>query len=164
MYTFKNKVSEEDFLAFYKHYLKKTMLKPLSVGIYSVFLLFLLIGPIITKDYSMYMYFGFFAMITLFVVTSIPRKARKLYEHNKESFQLTYTFKKEALKFESPQGKNEKLWSEFHTLYETKDHYFIYLKNKRGLVFTKSCMNEDQVRFLLEQCKSVLTERNLHLL
>lgn len=164
MYKFKNKVSEEDFLAFYKHYLKKTMFKPLSIGIYGVFLLFMLIGPIITRDYTMYMYLAFFVLITFFVFTSIPRKARKLYESNKDSFQLTYTMKEDVLQFEASQGKNEKLWSEFHTLYETQDHYFIYLKNKRGLIFTKSSMNEENMTFLIDKCKSVLTEKNIHLL
>lgn len=162
-YTFKNKVSEEDFIAFYTHHLKKTMLRPFSVGLYGLFVVFLIVGPILTKDYSMYMYLGFFAIIVLFIVTSISRKGKKLYAQNSEAFQMTYTLKDDSLLFVTSQGQNEKLWSEFHTIYETEAYLFIYLKNKRGLMFVKSNMTEDMIQFLISKCKSVMSPKNLHL-
>ena len=163
-FRFKMEVTESDFLVFYKHHLKKTLLKPVSLAIYGIFFLFLLIGPIITKDYTMYIYLGFFMLVMIFVGTSIGRKGKKIYQTNKEAFMMTYSLDDAQIKFSTSQGEAIKLWSEFHSIYEIEGYMFIYLKNKRGLVFVKSKLPEEAQAFLINKAKQNMSPKNLHLL
>lgn len=163
-FKFKMDVTEKDFLVFYKHHLKKTLLKPLSLVIYAIFFIFLVVGPIIAKQYEMYIYLLFFALVITFVVTSISRKGKKVYETNKEAFLMTYNLDDTQIKFSTTKGEAVKLWSEFHTIYEVEGYYFIYLKNKRGLVFVKEQLPLDASNFLIAKAKQNMSPKNINLL
>lgn len=160
-FKFKMNITEKDFIAFYNNYLMKTVLKKSNIVIYSVFLLFLLVGPLVAKEYSMYTYLGIFLVILLFLYRYLSTSGKKIYAKNAEALDMTYTLTDENLQFESKDGKADKLWSEFFSLFETEEHIYLYLKNKRGLIFVKAKMTEDAIAFLIQKSTEFMRGNNI---
>lgn len=157
-------ISKEDFNEFYKNFIFRTILKTSNLIVYSAFLLFLLVTPIVTGDLGYLIYFGVFLVIISLLFLYMKRQGNRLYENNPEAFNMTYTLTEKELTFKTKEGSSSKFYSEFFSIVEVEGYYFLYLKNKRGLIFVKSQMEEDAITYLIEQTTRNMKEKNIRLL
>ena len=126
-FKFKQTVTLEDFLVFYKYFLIKTFVKPFNILMIAIFMLYLLSGPFFGKPEMLLYALGFVLFLGILYYW-LSRNGKKLYDRDTESFTMDYTIEDASLSFSSADGKYTKMWSEFHSLQETKGNVFLYLK------------------------------------
>jgi hypothetical protein len=163
-FEFKMDVSQEDFLAFYKNYIRRTVLKTRNIVIYSIFLLFLVVGPLVAQDYELLIYAGLFLVILYVLYIYIDRSGKKIYAKNTHAFDMKYILEEDQLQFVTDEGTGTKLWSEFYSIYEEEKYLFLYLKNKRGLVFVKDQMTKEGVDYLIKKSSASMRSKEIQLL
>lgn len=163
-YKFKMNVSEEDFSEFYKNFIFRSILKTSNIILYSIFLLFLLVSPIVSGDYGYLIYFFVFILIIGLLFLYMRRQGKRLYKNNPDAFNMSYTLTEKDITFQTEEGSSTKFWSEFFSIVEVEGYYFLYLKNKRGLIFVKNQMEEDAISYLVENSTKNMKEKNIKLL
>jgi hypothetical protein len=160
MYSFKQEVSLKDFQVFYNMHLKRIFFRPMNIIIALVFFVFLLSGPLFGNPETL-IYAIVFVLIVALLFWWMPKNGEKLYSKDPDSFTMDYTLSESNITFQSKDGKSTKLWSEFYSMVETKDFVFIYLKNKRGLIFKKETLGEEATAFLIQKAESVMAKQNI---
>ena len=162
-HEFKITINETDFMAFYKNYIYRSILSTRNIILYSIFLLFLLVMPIVTNNLQYLMYFGIFMVAIVLLFFMVRRQGKRLYNNNPDAFNMTFTLTEKDITFQTDEGKSTKFWSEFFSVVEEENYYFLYLKNKRGLIFVKNQMTDEQRAFLVTNATATMKEKNIGL-
>lgn len=159
-YKFKQDLTEEDFLVFYQLYFKKTFMRPLNIVLVSVFLVVLLLGPFFNNPQTLYYAVGLVVFLfgTYFYM---GRQGKKMYNRDPESFRMEYVVNEDFVSFTSKEGSSSKMWSEFENLHEVEDFVFVYLKNKRGLIFKREYTGVEAYNFIIERASRDMKSKNI---
>lgn len=159
-YKFRQELTEEDFLVFYKLYLTKTFMRPLNIFLISIFFIVLLSGPFFGSPQTAYYAIGL-AVFIVGMYFYMSRQGKKLYNRDPESFHMDYHIDENTITFSSKDGSSSKMWSEFENLHEVEEFVFIYLKNKRGLIFKKEYVGTYAYNFLVERAARDMKSKNV---
>ncbi len=163
-YQFKMNVSETDFLEFYNDFLRKSLLKRSNLIIYGVMLITLVIYPILTQEYDFFIYTGLFLVLVGVLFLIMRRQGKKLYDRDPEAYNMNYTLTDKEISFSTDQGSSSKYWSEFYHIIEKEKYIFLYLKNKRGLIFVKESMEQEALDFLIKKSTENMKAKEILLL
>ena len=159
-YNFRQELTEEDFLVFYKLYLTKNFMRPLNIVLVSIFFIVLLAGPFFGSPQTAYYAIGL-AVFIVGMYFYMSRQGKKMYNRDPESFHMDYYLDENNVTFTSKDGSSSKMWSEFENLHEVKDFVFIYLKNKRGLIFKRDYIGEEAYNYIIERASRDMKKRNV---
>lgn len=157
-FKFKQKISKEEYLVFYKFNATKNLYTPTKILVGSVFLLTLYSGFFFNNSGL-----GFVgvALTVLFVAAyfRVMTSGGKIYEMDPETFHYTYDINDVTVSFSTKDGKSSKMWSEFKDRYEDDEFLFVFMKNNKGLMFVKSKMPAGLLSFIQQK---VPKERKLN--
>lgn len=159
-FKFRQELTEEDFLVFYKLYLTKNFMRPLNIVLISIFFIVLLLGPFFGNPQTAY----YALALAVFIVAMyfyMSRQGKKLYNKDPESFHMDYFVDDNTITFSSKDGSSSKMWSEFEHLQEVQEFVFIYLKNKRGLIFKRDYIGEDAYNYVIERASRDMKKKNI---
>lgn len=159
-FKFRQEVSETDFVIFYNYHIRRTLLRPFNLVLSAMFVLILLAGPFFGSPETLYYGLGFIAIIVL-LYFYMNRQGKKLYQRDPDSFNMDYVINENGLRFESKDGFSEKMWSEFESMVISEEYVYIYLKNKRGLLFKKEICGNEVIDFLTSKGQEVMRPKNI---
>jgi hypothetical protein len=146
-YKFKQVVSKEDYLAFYKYHLLKKFYDPIKLAMGVVFFLILLSGIFFDQMVMFYTGIGLLVFV-IFVYLRISFAGGKIYDMDPESFNYDYVINEVTCSFSTKDGKSSKMWSEFVTKYENEEYLYIFTKKNRGLMFVKKSLEPEILEFI----------------
>lgn len=159
-YKFKQDITEEDFLVFYQLYFRKTFMRPLNVFLIAIFFIVLIAGPFFGSPQTLYYAIG----LAVFLVGTyfyMKRAGKKMYNRNPDGFKMNYFVDETGVSFATDEGSSSKMWSEFENLHEVEEFVFIYLKNKRGLIFKRDYIGEEAYNYIIEQASKNMKSKNI---
>jgi low affinity Fe/Cu permease len=159
-YKFNQKLTEEDFLVFYRLYFKKTFMRPLNVVIVTIFFIVLLMGPFFGSPQTAYYAIGL-AVFLVAMYFYMGNQGKKLYNRDPESFKMDYVVNEDTITFSSEHGSSSKMWSEFARLHEVEEFVFIYLKNNRGLIFKRAYVGNEAFNFIIDRASRDIKQKNI---
>ena len=88
-------------------------------------------------------------------------QGKRLYNGDPESFNMDYYVDENTLTFSTKEGSSSKMWSEFENLHEVEEFVFIYLKNKRGLIFKREYIGSEAYDFIVERASRDMKSKNV---
>jgi hypothetical protein len=159
-YKFRQELTENDFLVFYKLYLTKTFMRPLNIVLISIFFVVLLSGPFFGNYQTLYYAIGL-AVFIAGLYYYMRGQGKRLYNGDPESFNMDYYVDENTLTFSTKEGSSSKMWSEFENLHEVEEFVFIYLKNKRGLIFKRDYVGSEVYDFIVERASRGMKAKNV---
>ena len=152
MYDFKQKVSKEDYLEFYKFHVRKNLYSPLKLVFAAVFLLTLYSGPLYGQWNMLYIGIGLTVLLGVLYLR-VSTSGAKIYDQDPETFNYQYKFDNVTVSFSTKDGKSSKMWTEFVDIHETDNYVYIFMKSNKGLMFVKSQAPEGAIDFIKTKVK-----------
>lgn len=159
-YKFRQELTEDDFLIFYKLYLTKTFMRPLNIVLISIFFVVLLAGPFFGNFQTLYYAIGLAAFI-VGLYFYMKGQGKRLFNSDPESFSMDYYVDENTITFSTKEGSSSKMWSEFESMHEVEEFAFIYLKNKRGLIFKRDYIGSEAYDFIVERATKDMKAKNI---
>ncbi len=160
-YKFSQKVNQEDFLVFYQFHLLSIFKRPMNALLLVILFGFLIVAPIIQQEYTqLYYALGMILFVGLLYIY-LKRSGIKMYNRSKDSLDMDYILNDTGLSFNNVDGASKKVWSEFYTLFENRKYIFLFLKNRRGLLFIKNQMEPEVITYLVENATKNMRPRNI---
>ena len=86
---------------------------------------------------------------------------KKMYNRDPDGFKMNYIVNEDSVTFSTDEGSSSKMWSEFENLHEVDKFVFIYLKNRRGLIFKREYIGEEAFDFIIERASREMKQRNI---
>lgn len=151
-YKFKQKVSKEDYLAFYKYHVTKNFMSPAKIGFTIMFFLMLFSGFFFGK-----MEVGIGGVVLLILVIlmyfRITRSGSKIYDQDPSAFEYDYSLDDVTVSFSTKDGRSSKMWTEFVKTYEDELYLYIFTKSNKGLMFVKKSIDTEIYNFIMSKVK-----------
>lgn len=165
-YEFKQNVTKEDYVAFVTNHIKKSFLKVSNILLFTISIGYLIVSPFILDEQDFtFLYIGL-AIVALLIgmVFFVRRNAGKTYDKNPNAFDMAYRADDEGLTYIVPEGEIQKNWNEFYSVNETEEYLYLYVNKNSGLLFVKSQINQDIVRFIIENATKNMKPKHIKLL
>lgn len=134
--NFKQTVTKEDYLAFYKYHVTKNFLSPTKIFFVVLFIGTLLSGPFFGQPEMAY-FGGAFLIIVILLYFRVTRSGGKIYDADTDAFNYTYKLDDVTISFSTKDGKSSKMWTEFVRYHETEEYLYIFTKSNKGLMFNR---------------------------
>lgn len=164
-YTFEQKWTKEDYVAFAVNHLLQNFLKTRNLILYTVSIGYLVITPLLTKRWEFF-YVGI-GLILLFIgyIFLAKRSASKGYDRNKESLSIKFTVNEASLKYQTGEGTVTENWENFTYVKETEKHFFMYFAAHKGFILAKRDLNQDIIQMIRRGLREhVVNQKRIKLL
>ncbi len=165
-FTFRQKVSREDYVAFVDNHLKRSILKPLNLVLFVISIGYLMISPFILDngDYTFFFIGLGIALLLAAMIFYARRNAAKQYDKTPDQFNMEYKVDDEGLTYLIGEGSIEKKWFDFHSAMEKEDYLYLYVNKNSGMVIVKREVPIDALNFIKEKIKEKVNPKNVKLL
>lgn len=165
-YTFSQHVTREDYVAFVTNHMKISFFKPFNIVLFVVSIGYLMLSPFIlgTGEFNfLFIGLGLVALLAgMFFYAK--RNAKKQYDKNPDSFNMSYEVNDEALVYIFTEQNITKKWIEFYSAAETEEYLYIYVNKNSGLVLVKRDIPNDALNFVKDKIRLHLNAKRIKLL
>lgn len=158
-YEFKQEWTKEDYIAFTSNHMKTSVFKLSNIILFTASIGYLLLTPVFTDKWTFfYLGIGIFFFLVLFLLfTKVG--AGKAYEKNKELMIVNYRLDSEGLTYLNVEGELTKHWSEFYSIKETEDYFFVYFNKNSGMLLAKRDFSTEINRYIISNCEEHMTNK-----
>lgn len=163
---FTQNVTKEDYVAFVTNHIKKTFLKVPNLLLFTISIGYLVLSPFILEDQDFtFMFVGLAIVVLIFgMVFFVKNRAAKTFDENPDAFRMSYRVTEESLTYIVTDGEIEKKWEEFYSINESQNYLYLYVNKNSGLLFVKSQINSDILRYIVDNSTKNMNPKHIKLL
>jgi hypothetical protein len=161
-YEFKQAWTKEDYVAFATNHMLTSVFKLSNILLFTGSIGYLLLTPIFSGSWTFfYLGIGIFFFLIFFLLFT-RYGAKRAYDKHKDSMIINFVLNDEGLTYLTNDGNLLKHWSEFYSIKETEDYFFVYFNKNNGMLLAKRDFGMDINRFIKDNCnKHMVNKRKI---
>ena len=158
-YELKQAWTKEDYIAFSTNHMLTSVFKLSNILLFTFSIGYLLLTPVFTGSWTFFFLgIGIFLFLVFFLLfTKVG--AGRAYEKHKDKMVINYRLNDEGLTYLNIEGELTKHWSEFYSIKETEDYFFIYFNKNNGMLLAKRDFSTEINRFIKRNCDEHMVDK-----